>query len=135
MLLLHFASSHAWSLITRNPLDIYHLQFHVNKSMPCVVHGIIDSIKPGTHLIFLDVMDDETIWLTLSLTIGSWSPCWIKLASRRHWQGKNTSSTRGLLPIPQFPIKLTNVSCGKPNGIMDLLPSKDLNCFALKLKK
>ena len=37
--------------------------------------------------------------------------------------GKNPSQQRGSLPVPQVPIRLTNVWYGRPDGIMDLLPS------------
>ena len=38
--------------------------------------------------------------------------------------GKNPSQQRGLLLILQVPIKLMNVWYGKPDGIMDSLPSR-----------
>ena len=43
--------------------------------------------------------------------------------------GKNPSQQRGSLPVPQVPIRLTNVWYGRPDGIMDPLPSRggDLN--------
>ena len=36
--------------------------------------------------------------------------------------GKNPSQQRETLPIPQVPIRLTNVWCGRLDGIMDSLP-------------
>ena len=36
--------------------------------------------------------------------------------------GKNPSQQRETLPIPQVPIRLTNVWCGRLDGIMDPLP-------------
>jgi hypothetical protein len=39
-------------------------------------------------------------------------------------RGKNPSQQRGSLPVPQVPIRLTNVWYGRPNGIMDPLPSR-----------
>ena len=42
--------------------------------------------------------------------------------------GKNPSKQKGSLPIPQVPIRLKNVWCGSPNGVMDPLRSGgDLN--------
>ena len=38
--------------------------------------------------------------------------------------GKNPSQQRETLLIPQVPIRLTNVWCGRLDGIMDPLPSK-----------
>ena len=38
--------------------------------------------------------------------------------------GKNPSQQRGSLPVPQVPIRLTNVCYGKPDEIMDPLPSR-----------
>ena len=38
--------------------------------------------------------------------------------------GKNPLQQRDTLPIPQVPIRLTNVWQGKLDGIMDPLPSK-----------
>lgn len=38
--------------------------------------------------------------------------------------GKNPSQQRGSLLVPQDPIRRTNVWYGRPDGIMDLLPSK-----------
>ena len=38
--------------------------------------------------------------------------------------GKNPSQERETLPIPQVPIRLTNVWYGRLDGIMDTLPSK-----------
>ena len=38
--------------------------------------------------------------------------------------GKNPSQQKGSLPIPQVPIRLTNVWYGRPDGIMDPLPSR-----------
>ena len=38
--------------------------------------------------------------------------------------GKNPSQQRGSLPVPQVPIRLTNVWYGRPDGIMDPLPSR-----------
>ena len=38
--------------------------------------------------------------------------------------GKNPSQQRGSLPVPQVPIRLTNIWYGRANEIMDLLPSK-----------
>ena len=38
--------------------------------------------------------------------------------------GKNPSQQRGSLPVPQVPIGLTNVWYGRPDGIMDPLPSR-----------
>ena len=38
--------------------------------------------------------------------------------------GKNPSQQTGSLPIPQVPIRLTNISYGRPDGIMDPLPSR-----------
>ena len=37
-------------------------------------------------------------------------------------EGKNPSQQRGSLPIPQVPIRLMNVCCGRPNEIMAQLP-------------
>ena len=36
--------------------------------------------------------------------------------------GKYPSQTRGTLTIPQDTIRLTNIWCGRPDGIMDPLP-------------
>ena len=47
-------------------------------------------------------------------------------------KGKNTSQQRDTLPIPQVPIRLTNVWYSRLDGIMDPLPSKVwlvLDCF------
>ena len=38
--------------------------------------------------------------------------------------GKNPSQQRGSLPIPQVPIRLTNVWYGRPDEVMDPLPSR-----------
>ena len=38
--------------------------------------------------------------------------------------GKNPSQQRETLPVPQVPIRLTNVWCGRLDRIMDPLPSK-----------
>ena len=38
--------------------------------------------------------------------------------------GKNPSQQRETLPVPQVPIRLTNVWYGRLDEIMDLLPSK-----------
>ena len=38
--------------------------------------------------------------------------------------GKNPLQQRGSLPVPQVPIRLTNVWYGRPDGIMDPLPSR-----------
>ena len=38
--------------------------------------------------------------------------------------GKNPSQQRGSLPVSQVPIRLTNIWYGRPDGIMDLLPSR-----------
>ena len=40
--------------------------------------------------------------------------------------GKNPSQQRGSLPIPQVPIRLTNVWYGRNDAVMDLLPSRGL---------
>lgn len=37
-------------------------------------------------------------------------------------EGENPSQQRRTLPVPQVPIRLTNVWCGRPSGIMDPLP-------------
>ena len=39
---------------------------------------------------------------------------------------KNPSQQRGSLPVPQVPIILTNVWYGRPDEIMDPLPSRGL---------
>ena len=39
-------------------------------------------------------------------------------------RGKNPSQQRGSLPIPQVPIRLTNIWYGRLDRIMDPLPSK-----------
>ena len=39
-------------------------------------------------------------------------------------RGKNPLQQRGSLPILQVPIRLTNVWYGRPDGIMDQLPSR-----------
>ena len=38
--------------------------------------------------------------------------------------GKNPSQQRGSLPVPQVAIRLTNIWYGRPDRIMDLLPSR-----------
>ena len=38
--------------------------------------------------------------------------------------GKNPLQQKGSLPIPQVLIRLTNIWYGKPDGIMDPLPSR-----------
>ena len=38
--------------------------------------------------------------------------------------GKNPSQQRGSLPVPQLPIRLTNVWYGRPDKVMDPLPSR-----------
>ena len=38
-------------------------------------------------------------------------------------RGKNSSQQRDTLPVPQVPIRLTNVWYGRLDGIMDPLPS------------
>ena len=38
-------------------------------------------------------------------------------------KGKNPSQQKGSLPVLQFPIRLTNVWYGRPDRIMDPLPS------------
>ena len=38
--------------------------------------------------------------------------------------GKNPLQQRGSLPVPQVPIRLMNVWYGRPDGILDPLPSR-----------
>ena len=47
----------------------------------------------------------------------------MRFSPRFHVDGeKIPSQQRGSLPIPQVPIRLTNVWCGRLDGIMDPLP-------------
>ena len=39
-------------------------------------------------------------------------------------RGKSPSQQRGSLPVPQVPIRLTNIWYGRPDGIMGPLPSR-----------
>ena len=49
-------------------------------------------------------------------------------------RGKNLLQQRETLPVPQVPIRLTNVWYGRLDGIMDPLPSKFVVWCTLKLK-
>ena len=47
-----------------------------------------------------------------------------RLVQTPYDKGKNPSQKRETLPVPQVPIRLTNVWYSRIDGIMDPLPSK-----------